>query len=341
MASSTFSCPGRLAAPFSRRQLLRSSANGFGLLALSALLADRAHGAGKRRHLTYPDRISSRGRRTSSSASWTAASRTSIPSIPSRDSTSATGRSYRRAAIASGSRVPGNSPRTARCGTAGQRAVSAHRLVRRRPGRHPLDEGRPAAALDGRAAAAHRRQQCRPAQLGLVGHLWPRQREPQPAGLRRAQLRRGALRRPGEFLQRISAGQLSGDALQGRRHADRQHHARRQGPSRPAGQARPAPCSRTRRSPRHSAATTPSKSAIHNYEMAYRMQSLVPDVLDLGENHGDAKNSTASIRRATTQRLYGIQCLRARRLVEAGVRFVEITCPAWRARTAPGTSTAT
>ena len=28
-----------------------------------------------------------------------------------------------------------------------------------------------------------------------------------------------------------------------------------------------------------------------------------------------------------SKRLYGIQCLRARRLVESGVRFVEITCP--------------
>ena len=28
-----------------------------------------------------------------------------------------------------------------------------------------------------------------------------------------------------------------------------------------------------------------------------------------------------------TKRLYGIQCLRARRLIEAGVRFVEVTCP--------------
>jgi hypothetical protein len=30
---------------------------------------------------------------------------------------------------------------------------------------------------------------------------------------------------------------------------------------------------------------------------------------------------------STHQKYYGLQCLRARRLVEAGVRFVEITCP--------------
>ena len=37
--------------------------------------------------------------------------------------------------------------------------------------------------------------------------------------------------------------------------------------------------------------------------------------------------STASTRPSPANALYGIQCLRARRLVEAGVRFVEITCP--------------
>src|SRR5688500_7294579 len=37
------SCPGRATSPVSRRDLLRSTANGFGLLALSALMADRAY----------------------------------------------------------------------------------------------------------------------------------------------------------------------------------------------------------------------------------------------------------------------------------------------------------
>src|SRR5262249_12894691 len=41
-AASTRSCPGRGAAPLSRRQLLRAGANGFGALALSALLTDKA-----------------------------------------------------------------------------------------------------------------------------------------------------------------------------------------------------------------------------------------------------------------------------------------------------------
>jgi hypothetical protein len=35
------------------------------------------------------------------------------------------------------------------------------------------------------------------------------------------------------------------------------------------------------------------------------------------------------------QRYYGMQCLRARRLVEAGVRFIEITCPLTHANNSP------
>lgn len=68
------------------------------------------------------------------------------------------------------------------------------------------------------------------------------------------------------------------------------------------------------------------ESAIANYELAYRMQSAVPDLIDISRET------------EATQRLYGLdattkgtasfarQCLLARRLVERGVRFVELTC---------------
>ncbi len=69
------------------------------------------------------------------------------------------------------------------------------------------------------------------------------------------------------------------------------------------------------------------ESAIANYELAYHMQAAVPELMDLrGESQA-------------TQRLYGMdaefpatrtfarQCLLARRMVERGVRFVELTCP--------------
>src|SRR5688500_13086607 len=37
------SCPGRVPEPVSRRELLKTSATGFGMLALSALMADEAY----------------------------------------------------------------------------------------------------------------------------------------------------------------------------------------------------------------------------------------------------------------------------------------------------------
>jgi hypothetical protein len=69
------------------------------------------------------------------------------------------------------------------------------------------------------------------------------------------------------------------------------------------------------------------ESAIKNYEMAFAMQSLVPDVLDLARETPATHALYGIDSQVPSQRLYGIQCLRARRLIESGVRFVEITCP--------------
>ena len=69
------------------------------------------------------------------------------------------------------------------------------------------------------------------------------------------------------------------------------------------------------------------ESSIANYEMAYRMQSLVPDVLDLAKESESTKRLYGLDSEDKPKRLYGLQCLRARRLLEAGVRFVEVTCP--------------
>jgi hypothetical protein len=68
-------------------------------------------------------------------------------------------------------------------------------------------------------------------------------------------------------------------------------------------------------------------SAIRNYELAYRMQSLVPDVVDLARESQATQRLYGIDSSIASKRLYGIQCLRARRLIESGVRFVEITCP--------------
>jgi hypothetical protein len=68
------------------------------------------------------------------------------------------------------------------------------------------------------------------------------------------------------------------------------------------------------------------EAAISNYELAWRMQSAVPELCDL-------KNEDASMRALyglddpePKTAAYGRQCLTARRLVERGVRFVELSC---------------
>lgn len=69
------------------------------------------------------------------------------------------------------------------------------------------------------------------------------------------------------------------------------------------------------------------EAAIRNAEMAYRMQALTPDVLDLDKESAATKELYGLNSQNPHQRAYSLQCLRARRLVEAGVRFVEITPP--------------
>lgn len=69
------------------------------------------------------------------------------------------------------------------------------------------------------------------------------------------------------------------------------------------------------------------ESAIANYELAFRMQAAVPELTDLrGESDVTRKLYGLDADFAPT-RTYGLQCLLARRLVERGVRFIELTCP--------------
>lgn len=77
------------------------------------------------------------------------------------------------------------------------------------------------------------------------------------------------------------------------------------------------------------------ESAIQNYETAAHMQSLVPALCDVsGESPATLKLYGVD-RTNDYDRFYALQCLRARRMVEAGVRFVEITCPLTHNNNAP------
>ena len=69
------------------------------------------------------------------------------------------------------------------------------------------------------------------------------------------------------------------------------------------------------------------EGVIESYELAFRMQSSVPDLMDLSTESERTKEAYGLNEKQTAD--FGTQCLMARRLNEAGVRFVEITYRGW------------
>jgi hypothetical protein len=67
------------------------------------------------------------------------------------------------------------------------------------------------------------------------------------------------------------------------------------------------------------------EAAIANYELAFRMQSAVPELTELAGETAATRKLYGLDDPATET--YGRQCLLARRLVERDVRFVELLCP--------------
>jgi len=67
------------------------------------------------------------------------------------------------------------------------------------------------------------------------------------------------------------------------------------------------------------------EAAISNYEIAYRMQTEVPDLVDLRGETEATKKLYGLDSEVPAKVAYARQCLVARRLVERGVRFVELT----------------
>ncbi len=66
---------------------------------------------------------------------------------------------------------------------------------------------------------------------------------------------------------------------------------------------------------------------IESYELAFKMQTAVPGLLDLSRESAGTLEAYGVNSPATAS--FGRQCLMARRLSEAGVRFVEICHPGW------------
>lgn len=77
------------------------------------------------------------------------------------------------------------------------------------------------------------------------------------------------------------------------------------------------------------------EAAIANYETAFRMQSAVPQIADISTEPEHVRRMYGVDSADEHQRFYATQALRARRLVEAGVRFVEITCPSFDGNNSP------
>jgi len=69
------------------------------------------------------------------------------------------------------------------------------------------------------------------------------------------------------------------------------------------------------------------ESAIANYELAFRMQSVVPELTDLHDESEKTREAYGMNAKTQGTATFGRQCLLARRLVERGVRFIELTCP--------------
>lgn len=69
------------------------------------------------------------------------------------------------------------------------------------------------------------------------------------------------------------------------------------------------------------------EGAIQNYETAFRMQSAVPELMDMSGEPESVKKLYGLDAEFKNTQTFGLQCLTARRLVERGVRFIELTCP--------------
>jgi hypothetical protein len=76
-----------------------------------------------------------------------------------------------------------------------------------------------------------------------------------------------------------------------------------------------------------SGAAAAIEASIRNYETAARMQMLVPSLCDVAGETAETLALYGVDRGNDYEKLYALQCLRARRFAEAGVGFIEVTCP--------------
>lgn len=68
------------------------------------------------------------------------------------------------------------------------------------------------------------------------------------------------------------------------------------------------------------------ETAIQNYETAFRMQTAIPELMELEKESTTTRRAYGLESQFEPMKTFGTQCLIARRLVERGVRFVELAC---------------
>jgi len=68
------------------------------------------------------------------------------------------------------------------------------------------------------------------------------------------------------------------------------------------------------------------EAAIENYETAFRMQTSVPELCDISGETAETHKLYGLDSQEPKKAAYARQCLLARRLVERGVRFIELSC---------------
>jgi hypothetical protein len=69
------------------------------------------------------------------------------------------------------------------------------------------------------------------------------------------------------------------------------------------------------------------ESAVANYELAFRMQTAVPQLADVSQESKATQDLYGLNSDYPPTQIYGRNCLIARRMAERGVRFIELTCP--------------
>ncbi|HVE42031.1 MAG TPA: DUF1501 domain-containing protein [Planctomycetota bacterium] len=69
------------------------------------------------------------------------------------------------------------------------------------------------------------------------------------------------------------------------------------------------------------------ESAVRNYELSENMEAVAPETMDLSKESAATKELYGMNSSYAYTATFARQCLSARRMVERGVRFVELTCP--------------